>query len=295
MKQFILALAIFGTASLSSEASINMIRGSSVPMNTSAFSCENRAKALLNDQEKYVINKHPLMLKAYLDCNSKTYGLEVIIHEAVHMEDVGAPKFKTFKELERWSKNEENIKFNLYTTEHKYLGEIAVNDFPTPNELVNTFLRQNYPDIIEDDSNAILSLVEGYIDDLGTLAARSFSQGITELNAYAHGLKTEYRLKKEHEQRYGLLGFTFFLKAYLYQLKKEYPEKFDQLKSLPNRNYISSLLHQTADVLVETSHCTNMDETELRDFIPLLSDERYLDAIKEILLSDLELKRILCL
>jgi hypothetical protein len=44
----------------------------------------------------------------------------------------------------------------------------------------------------------------------------------------------------------------------------------------------------------ETHYCTHKDEVGLRDFVPHLSDERHVDALKEILMDHKVLNRILC-
>ncbi len=44
----------------------------------------------------------------------------------------------------------------------------------------------------------------------------------------------------------------------------------------------------------ETHYCTHKGEVEQIDYVPLPSDERHLNALKEILIDHKVLNRILC-
>jgi len=57
--------------------------------------CETRARNLLTENEKFLRDKHPSMFKTLIDCESKSYGLELLIQETAHMEDLGASNVKT--------------------------------------------------------------------------------------------------------------------------------------------------------------------------------------------------------
>jgi hypothetical protein len=265
-----------------------------IAVTNSSASCESQARTSLNQNERYLVGKHPLMFKMFIDCSAPDFGIGVVIHESVHMEDLGAPKFTTERQMARWFQNESNIKFNLFTVEQRKIGELSTDQFPTPNKMINRFLEENYKNVLEDESHSLHSLLDGYINDLHTLAARSFSRGLTELNAYGHGLISEHRLKGISNQRYGLLGFTFFLKAYLFQLSKEYPSKFRELMNANNRAYISKIMEQTAGALTISEHCSNMDEIELRDFLPLLADEAFSTPLRSILIDPRILDLMTC-
>lgn len=258
------------------------------------LACEENAKALLDPKELYLFNKHPAMAKAFLDCGSPSFGLDTVVHEAVHMEDFGVPSFKTIEEVEQWFEKNKNPRLNFFTLDEKYLPEMSVTRLPSPNKLINRFLKENYPEILEEETSTILTFVEMYIDDLKTAYANSFTQGFSELNAYAHGLKTEHRLKNDLKSRYGVLAFTFFLKAYLHQLKKESPGKFKILLKDKNRKFISTFLKQSSDILIETNYCLEMDGYEKRDLSPILADEKHLGALREVVLNQDDVDSILC-
>lgn len=190
--------------------------------------CLGQAISLLViESEKNIFQRHPFTHQ-FLDCNSNTLGLEAVIHEATHFEDLGVPAGFNEKEVEIWLSKASNVNFNLFLIDNSKRGEIEVNQAPEPQESILSFLKEYYPNILSDESHTIQSFLNLYIRDLATLSSYSFSKGlVTELNAYTHGLMIEQRLKlNTHEllsQRYGILSFLFFFKAYLFELKNHNP------------------------------------------------------------------------
>jgi hypothetical protein len=94
------------------------------------------------------------MFKTLIDCESKSYGLELLIQETAHMEDLGASNVKTFKVLERWFKK--NVKFSFYALNGNRLDEINVKDFPLPQKLMKRFIKQNYPFFLKENNGAVI-------------------------------------------------------------------------------------------------------------------------------------------
>ena len=126
------------------------------------------------------------MFKTLIDCESKSYGLELLIHETAHMEDLGA-------------------------LNGNRLDEINVKEFPPPQKLMKRFIKQNYPFFfLKENNGAVISLYDAYLNDSSMLSTTSFSKGLTEINANAHGPRTEYKVTKENFQLYGFLGHTLF-------------------------------------------------------------------------------------
>lgn len=249
---------------------------------------------LTHPTEIDLVKKHPLMFQQFLDCQSETLGLEVIIHEAAHMEDVGAPAFSSAEEMGKWFEDLSRINFDLTLMSYEKIGELKTKDFPSPHVMVNAFMQKHYPEILSDDGHSIHSLLKDYIDDLNMLSANSFSMGLTELNAYAHGLRTEFQVARKFESRKGLFGFLFFLKAYLYQLRDTDPAKFSLLLKPENKIYLTKLIDQSAEVLKQTSHCTSLEPIERRDFFNLLNDKNFFEGFEEINLNASSLNIIRC-
>lgn len=255
-------------------------------------------QTLKDDGEKFIFNRHT-WTHQFIDCNSSTYAMEIVIHEATHFEDLGVPAGVNQVELEKWFSNPKNIKFNQYLISGQKNGEMQLKTSPKPKTFILKFLKTNYPNILSDDSHMLQSFLEGYINDTSMLASYSFTKGIvTELNGYVHGLKVEQRIKgngHELEQRYGVLGFLFFAKAYLAQIKKDLPSVWKEIKTAQNLQLLINLFRDASTVLMTSDHCNTMDEMEKRDLFSLVSDPKYLGAMEEVLASQPDIiNKIVC-
>lgn len=268
-----------------------------------ASNCFDEAKSLLqNPSEIYVFERHPYMHQ-FIDCESPTKGMEVVIHETVHFEDLGIPTKITAIELEEWFRNNPIMKADIYSLDGIHNGAIILDNAPTPKTLVLKFLNENYAEVMKNEDHPIHGWLEGYILDDSTLASYSFPSGLTELNAYIHGLIIEYRIKKDLPpenpyqnlivQRWGLWHFLFLLKAYTYELKNNSSNEWLLLNNDHNSKIIRSLIHDARKALTESSHCELVNEGEISLF-KLFSDPRYFSGLKEILGSEDNLNQILC-
>lgn len=253
---------------------------------------------LKDDSEKLIFSRHTFTHQ-FIDCMSPTYGTEIVIHEAVHFEDLGVPAGINQVDLEKWFSNPNNIKFNQYLLSGQKNGELQLKKSPKPKTLIINFLQTNYPNILNDDSHMLQSFLEIYVNDTDALVSYSFSKGIiTELNGYIHGLKIEQRIKgnnKQLEQRHGVYGFLFFMKAYLAQIKKDHRSVWKEIKTHQNIKHLINLLRDASTVLVASDHCNTMGEIEKRDLFSIVSDPKHLGEMEEILVTQPEiLSKILC-
>src|SRR5690606_11362568 len=149
--------------------------------------------------------------------------------------DLGIPYSLVEIDVTKWFEENTNIKVNLFSLSGIHIGSIELDGAPTPRRLITDVLESKYQQVMEDPEHTLHEWLESYILDDGTLASTSFPNGLTELNAYNHGLVTEYRLNSELPdnnpykgllgQRHGVFHFLFNLKAYLYELKTKHPYK----------------------------------------------------------------------
>jgi hypothetical protein len=271
-----------------------MIASTIVNAKTTSSDCIEQAFSLLkHESEKNAFLRHT-WAHQFIDCESATLGIEVVIHEAVHFEDLGVPAGINEEELVVWFQKPSNIKFNIFLIDGSKGGEINVANLPKPQKMIMSFLKKYYPHILNDDSHTLQSLLEGYITDSQMLSSYSLSKGLTtEFNAYMHGLRTEVNAYSDQNekpmQRYGVLGFMFFFKAYLYEVQKQYPSIWKKLVSPKNAEKVIALFQQSVDVLEMSEHCSTMDEFERNDLFGLFADQKYMSAVKEILINQSDL------
>lgn len=262
--------------------------------------CVGPASQLLKEKAEKSLFTRQTWTHRYLNCDSDTFDLEGIIHEAVHTEDLGAPPGLTYAELEQWAANPGLIRLNVMLLDGSKIGELQIGALPKPKHLITEFLQKYYPDVIDNEGHALNEFLELYIRDESIRSAVSFNIGqVTEFNGYIHGLRTESRIKSPTEplwQRYGVLSFMFFFKAYLYQLKNNHQDIWKKLSTKHNSEFITALFSQAEEVLSTTQHCNTMDHTERDDLFKLFSDSKLFDGLVEVLASRPDLlKSILCL
>lgn len=269
-----------------------------------AADCSKEAFNFLKEEsEIFVVPRHTMM-HAFIDCSVSTLGIEVVLHEAVHAEDLGIPSGTKLEDLVAWFEQNPNAEANLFSLDQKHIGAIKLPDAPTPKSLVLKFLNENYASVIADLDHPIHGWLEGYILVDETFASNSFPKGLTELNAYIHGLRLEYRVKKSlsqndpmnliYFQRHGLWHFLFLMKAYVHELKKGSPESWNQLNHETNTDILSSLIADAATSLAGTNHCQISDPQE-KALFELFADPKFLDEMYEVMkASSSKLDLILC-
>lgn len=278
---------------------------SSIVNSTQDPLCLEKAKSFLEDPvEIRLFEKYPSS-HIFKQCESQSKGIEVIIHEAVHFEDFEVPEGLNFDETEKWLKNSSNVnKANFISLDSSDLGSIdTTKNFP-PRLLIMNFLKSYYQEVLDDKDHAIHTWLNLYILDENTSASSSFSNGLTELNAYTHGLRLENRVKKKFSsdgisdkflgQRQGLLFFIFYLKASLHEIKKTDPIVWQEFLSENNRRVIDSLVKNAEIVLSSSNHCDLIDEND-KMLYSIFSDSGYFEALNEVLLNTVDLNKILCL
>lgn len=274
----------------------------------SAFSadvnCLLEAKNFLKEPNEFYLFESHISLHAFADCERPTKGIDVIIHEAVHFEDLGAPAGLSYAELKKWHKENPVVKANFINLNNKHVGSIELSKSPSPKKLVMGFLKQNYPNVMKSKKHPIHEWLDTYILDKETFASTSFPNGLTELNAYIHGLRVEYRIietlaadnpyKNLLGQRHGLWHFLFVLKAYLYELKFQNPRQWAEMSADNNSNIISSMLKDALEVLSSSNHCNLINEDEIQLF-SIFSDRKYFDGLSGVIKNTDDLNKILCI
>ncbi len=288
MKNTILAFILFSLSSASSAAD-----------------CTQEAFKLLEEEsEIYVVDRHTMM-HGFLDCSLSTFGMEVVVHEAVHTEDLGVPAGLKLEELENWFIENPNAEANLFSLDKKHIGAISLLNAPTPKVLVLKFLSENYPDVMGDSEHPIHDWLAAYILDETTYASNSFPRGLTELNAYIHGLRFEARVKKDLPnsdaskflmgQRHGLYHFLFLLKAYVHELKQAAPNSWVSLNQKLNQEIIKSLITDAKTSLVSSQHCAPIIDIDEKALFDLLADPKFFNELRSLLQeSALDLDTVLC-
>ncbi len=267
-----------------------------------ANNCVGQVESLLTEASEILVFKKHTFTHIFADCNEAKFGADIVLHEAVHFEDLGVPAGLNEQELMVWYSDPSNINFNLLLIDGSRLGEMQSQNLPMPRDLILNFLKKNYPSIYSDPNHSIQSLVDGYLKDHSTLASFSFVRGLTtELNAYIHGLRAEQRIKRSLGiggsiyQRYGVLGFMFFFKAYLSELRTSYPAHWNSIVNSSDKSYIKEIFAEALIVLKFSDHCNTMDWFERNEFFALFEDQNYFLAVENIVGKNSSLlKEILC-
>jgi hypothetical protein len=253
-------------------------------------------KHLKEPSEKYLFTVHPV-LHSFIDCEQPGFGLPILIHEASHFEDLGIPHYASAEDIQLWWEEGRFFEFSLYSLDGKKHGEMSIKNAPKPQMLILKFLKRNHPEVMANESHTIHSFVEGYLNDPDVYSSYLFTKGlVTELNAYTHGLRIESRYPAKRDsanQRYGVLSFLIFFKAYIYEAKTD-TTLWIQLKRPENSKYMQLLFKQAARMLKLTNHCQNMNDFERKDLHGLLIVESSLGPLRELLQDEHSLREILC-
>jgi hypothetical protein len=269
-----------------------------------ALTCLNEAQKFLKEISEITLFKKHVSMHEFADCDRPTFGIDVIIHEAIHLEDLGVPAGLSRLEVETWFKNHTHkLKANFISLNNQHKGSLNLSESPSPKKLVMNFLKKHYLSILNDREHPIHDWLNMYILDTETLASTSFPNGLTELNAYIHGLRIENRVisglsadnpyKNHLSQRHGLWHFLFVLKAYLMELKESYPRIWEELLREKNSQILNSLIKDSGNILSTTNHCNLTDEDEKKHF-SLLEDSKYFEGLVGLLKNKNDLKQILC-
>lgn len=231
----------------------------------------------------------------FLNCTSHDYGLITFLHEAVHFEDQGYPHLATIQEIESWHREGKKFPFNLFDIRGNKHEEMQLSRAPKPQDLILRFFDKYHPDVVRSEEHEMQSFFE-YLTDPETNSSSQFTKGlVTELNAYAHGLRFESRLNPEFRlgHRKGLFAFLIFFKAYFHEAKSD-ATLWEELNLKTNAQQIKVLFEQAAFVLELTDHCKTMSGIEKKQFFEILADQRTVGPLQELLKDTLVLKKILC-
>lgn len=272
-------------------------------LSSSAFAnCEEQALALLKTPtEQRLYHEYPY-LQSFIDCESEGFGALVVLHEGVHFNDIGIPANLSAAEMEEWmntNKPDPGI-FSLINLDGTKLGKIELKSPPAPSDVIRPYLSQNYSALMQNKDHQVHHWLEAYNDDAEMLSAQSFSMGLTELNAYIHGLAVEFRHVDETQpykivgQREGVWYHLFTTKIYLTELKNKHPEEWKLMMSEHNRRLMTTLILNAAKVMEVSGHCKIKKEDIFHQMFDLVSDQKDLAALSEVLLDQKPLNQIFC-
>lgn len=238
-------------------ASVLLILGQLTMAQTPLPSCEQKFKSYAATAREQTIldqSKGSLQSSNLLNCGRDSLGAFVVaIHEGVHTMDTGP-----------------GTKF--YTSEGTSL-EFDRLQLPAPRDVLKEHLARsgNQP------SDMFNFMYKNYLVDRNTLAARDFLPGLTELNAYTHGVLTALALEEKNpgraqralnSQRTGLLFFLISTKTYLKELLDKHPEAHAKLMAnAKNSAAIDKLMALAMGALRKSNFCQSKEpgETELRN------------------------------
>lgn len=234
-----------------------------------------------------------------------THDAIVFIHEAAHLEDIGASQISNEKEITE-------IKFNLYTVNNEHIGDFKSHkNLPKIKDVIIPYLKKEKPEFLKEPS-IYESMHSTYIGDYDSMAANTIQGMATELSAYTHGsiiqnktlpflihpIKSEGdfipNIFFESSQLDGLMYFIYNFNLYLRLLKKDNSTQWKEFYTPYNKKYLNKLLSPSLETLKKLDHCSIMKTYENINFYikELLQDD--LDILKDIL-GEKQVKALTCL
>ncbi|MGE0528061.1 MAG: hypothetical protein AB7P49_13420, partial [Bdellovibrionales bacterium] len=184
----------------------------------------------------------------------------VAIHEGVHSLDEA---IQVMSDVQAMKGPGRRKAFYLPSMERL---SVPFMELPQPNQIFEEFWRQKTMAPKEQSSSGFVDFYRSYIEDPSTTASKNFLEGLSELNAYTHGLisstRISVRLGKSipslFSQRSGVLFFLTFTKIYFSQLRRTHPELWNKLILAPHiKDFVSTLVVNAIDALEHSRICMN--------------------------------------
>lgn len=233
---------------------------------------EHLVGTLKTETEKLIVKNHPSVMELFdIKCDESIFDPQsvsdgvVLVHEAAHFEDLGLdPKVGDTGE------------FNIILTDGTRIGGIQnFSELPNVQKVIQPHVVKNYSDL---NDEMYFHYHQTYVASDNAMAAEDLRGMSTELNAYLHGLRYEYRMKKiekyvpeiatfidengkshsfpnpmiEVSQSDGAYYFLMMFGVYFNEIKAKHPSAWKSLQSETNRNFIQSLLRSAISALDET-------------------------------------------